>query len=758
MHNKSIPFKLKPLNVVWATLLLLGIFDGLFYLTHSSIHWLQVILGLPILFFMPGFLSIYLLGAKKANLKAGLFAVTLSVLELMLVGLACNYVPSWFGSSRPLNSVAIFIGFNIMILFLATLVFLQRKRQSEFSVELPHLNLYDYFVSASMFLTLLLAVFGAFRLNNGGSNIVSMASLLAGLLTLIFVVHLRRKLSNLTFVLTIFSLGLAVLLMTSLRSWDITGHDIKSEYMVYTLTNEFAKWNINNYRNAYNACLSITILPIVIAKLLHTTGYVVFKLIFQVLFAASPLIIYEFARKFLNQILAFLGAIIFIAYPTFTTDSAMLTRQEIAFLFFGMVILVWFSHTDEWLKNKWRAMFLIMSTGIILSHYSTTYMFVILILIVYFSSLAYKFLQRPHSSETPNLFMLTGKLVMIVFLVAFFWYAQTTNVSSGFTGTIKNSIVNIPNLFNQDNRALATNDVLIGVNVNAGRQLLDYVGQTKSPLFTDNQAAYNSINFANDYIGPSLVQQKTHINFSGLMGDAYYGLLPRSYQLLAIVGIALLIFNRKVRKKISALSVEFTLLCVAALFVLGLQVLLPNISLDYGLLRAFQQCLFFFIIPILLALQVVFDKIIPKYTVTIAALYAFALFVVYTGFITQLTGGIPAPLALNNNGPYYGQYYAHETDLAAFKWLGANINTKTLVHANNFSSAFAHDPHYPFHLQGILPFQLSPDDSVLLQYDQVVQHIDYITVEGELLPVEYNPSFLSTKDLIYNNGGSTYYN
>src|ERR1700680_2775123 len=75
----------------------------------------------------------------------------------------------------------------------------------------------------------------------------------------------------------LFFIGLALLFTTSLRSWYATGHDIEREIYVFQLTNTHHIWSMAFYQDAYNACLSITILPTILTNLLVIQDIYVYK-------------------------------------------------------------------------------------------------------------------------------------------------------------------------------------------------------------------------------------------------------------------------------------------------------------------------------------------------------------------------------------------------------------------------------------------------------------------------------------------------
>ena len=138
-------------------------------------------------------------------------------------------------------------------------------------------------------------------------------------------------------VLALVAAGL--LLATSLRGWGITGHDIQAEYLSFQLTNDAQHWQMSALQNAYNACLSVNILPTVLAQTTGLSGTIVFKVLLQLVFALVPVLTYLFSRRFLTRRLALVAATFTMAFPTFFTDMPYLVRQEMAFFFLALLLL-----------------------------------------------------------------------------------------------------------------------------------------------------------------------------------------------------------------------------------------------------------------------------------------------------------------------------------------------------------------------------------------------------------------------------------
>lgn len=736
----------------------LAIFD-ISFISNSymgSFGWLQATIGLPIVLILPGLLALILMGAKAIRLKEALLCFATSLLSLMLVGLAANYIPEILGYTRPLNTHAIIIIFNLLISVL--LVFAKfKKNAGPMQFPKPRLNRLDITLISLTAFIIITAILGSFRLNNGGSDIVSMVCLSLITLSIPATIIVHKRLNTAAMVAVIYGVALSILLMTSLRGWDVTGLGLPPEYTVYTLTTHLGKWDIGAYRDAYNACLSITILPVVLTRLLHVSGLVVFKFIFQALFAIVPVIIFELTRGYLKRSLAFLGAILFTTFPTFITDSAMLARQDIAYIFFAMAILVWFTDKEEWLRTKWKVLFLLMSIGVIFSHYSTTYTYVFMLLVIYFSTLFLKYKKINKLTLPIKDYAMPGLIVIIVSLGAFFWYAQTTNTSKGLAETLRSSLLNITNLLQEDGRSAASNYSLFSPGSKGTANLLTYLDQTKSSNNTQSGSSIDSnLNTLSDSVPISPFTQslnkKAHLNIVAVT-KLSRSVIARLFQILVVIGtVMLLIRGRKKSSLFEHVPVTYALLCISGILILAIEVVLPNISIDYGLLRAFQQNLIFFSTLIIGVLYLFFEKIkrglgLPALTFYIALSSA-----LFTGLIPQITGGLDAQLNLNNSGQYYGSYYVHAGDLKGFEWANANISHSSNLHASIFTTAKEHDLGYPFSEVGILPFQLSKDDYVLLQDYQVKDSKVYIDDNYEKILVALNQNYYKmNRSLIYNN-------
>jgi uncharacterized membrane protein len=745
----------------------IGLIGGLiatniFVLCAHTTGWWSFKLALFIcLSFLPGVALLRALRIRTRTFSAGvLYSFGLGILVIMLSGLAANQILYMLGVQKPLELAGALGAWNIVtaLLIVGSIcinklpVHIKPWRAKAFPKS-------AWLLAALSLLLPCLAALGAFRLNNGGDALLAMLTLGFVAVLIVYAILLRRRLPNELLVWLIFIIGLSVLLMTSLRGWDIVGHDIEREFRVFTLTHQYGHWDIALDRNPYNACLSITILPEMFARILDVSGLTVFKVILQIIFAACPAVLYLLLRQHVSKLGALAGSLLFICYPTFINDSAMLTRQSVAYLFFALALLVISNKTQ---KKRYKVLFLLCALGAILSHYSTAYMFVGLFAIAVVCKMCISWWLRrrhapnPHAQRT----IVSPLFASLLFLMTFIWYTQITATSSGLITTLQQSIANIPKLFSDDNKSSDTSTALLFAG-----------GKTQSDLYQAYLADSDANNApgaasATEYI-PSLTsddmpitrlgEQARSIGIDPSFVTALRQNFAKVLQVLALAGVMCVAY-RLLFKKPNAVEPNFVYLSFAGIVVLTLMVILPVLSINYGILRAFQQNLIFLILPIMILLARMGQYLWPKVRTYVATSGIVLLFLVFSGFVAQILGGASPTLSMNNHGLYYGLYYSPEADLQAFRWLRAHIPKNSDVRAANFNKAFMHDPDYTFSRAGILPSQINVDSYVYLDQAQLIAQKLYTYYENSPLILEFPLDYYDrAKNRIYSTASTRVY-
>ncbi|HSX01975.1 MAG TPA: DUF2206 domain-containing protein [Candidatus Saccharimonadia bacterium] len=716
--------------------------------------WPAQVAALACLSFLPGLALLRLMRVAPRNSIVGvLYSFGLSILVVMLSGLAANQLLPLVGVARPLELWGSLGAWNAVTALLIAVGTATNRRPVQLRRwPVRALSGPDWLLAALSLLLPVGAMFGAFHLNNGGGAVMAELTLgyAAGLMAAALI--LRRRLSNELLAWLIFVIGLSVLLMTSLRGWDIVGHDIEREFRVYTLTAMHGRWDIGFDRDPYNACLSITILPQMLTKLLNISGLVAFKVVLQLIFAACPVVIFMLLRRYVSKLGALIGSLVFISYPTFINDSAMLTRQGVAYLFFALTLLVISNKTQ---RPAYKLLALLCALGAILSHYSTAYMFVALFIVAVACKLIVTRWQRrgpgaplPRGPGTVVSPLFAG----VLFAMTFVWYTQVTATSSGLVVTLHTSLANIPKLFSTDNKSSDTSTALLFgggrdqadlyqafVTSAQGSRAVDAVVATRyGPTLTSDDLPYTALGLKARSLGlnPALI---TTLRQN----------VAKVLQLLALAGVVYAVY-RLLRRRPDTLSIDVICLSVAGFVLLALMVVLPVLSVNYGILRAFQQTLIFLVVPIMLLLARLVRPLWNWLKTTVATLGMMGLFLLFTGLFAQLLGGTSPALSMNNQGLYYGLYYAPAADARSFAWLKAHIARGSDVRAANVNRALMHDPEYPFARTGILPSQLGDKTYVYLDQAQVQAQRLYAYYDSSPLimtfPLDY---YVAAKNQIY---------
>lgn len=640
---------------------LLAVANLAFFL-HSILGW-TLTLGFFLL--VPGFLFLRLFidDAKWSRWETLSFSLGLSLLFFMAVGLVLNTL-TFVGLDRPLETFNIFIGLNIGTLLL--IAFNWKKRLSTaISDERLAFKPHRLALGLPMLLLPLLAVGGAIRLNNGASNILTL--ILFALIAVLFIVLIIRKDLQHYYPMALFMFAVSILLTVSLRGWDITGHDIQREFAVFELTMRNAAWNIGEYRDPYNACLSITILPVMIAKITGIADAYIYKVVFQVIAGMAIIPIYFFVRRLHGARDALLASFIFLLFPTFLNDMAMLNRQEIAFLFFGLIMLLMVVSIEQ-RRLQWLTIILII--GLTLSHYSSSYVTLGLMLCAWLIHLVVMRITKPKfATERINTFpILKLSVIIIACLFVVLWNNQITRTTQGLGSTLDKTLSSL--LSGKFSQAGEVGYSLVGGKAVEPAEILDQYSKK-----------YTHGNVAVSYVE----QPELPLTPVGKWLDSLFpvsdvnalirNVIAKLLQLLLVIGCIVLWW--RIRKKRHGKYDLYVLsLCGGCAVLLVALTVLPQLSIDYGVLRLFQQLLFILALPIIAALVWFGSRITRNVTAVYVGIGLFlaAIFLHTSGFTPQLTGGYTPQLSLNNSGFYYDAYYTTATERAAAAW---HCQTKT---------------------------------------------------------------------------------
>lgn len=750
---------------------------------HNSILYFGQLICLFYMVLTPGLFLLPFLTHKKLPFGLGMvFSTAIGVFSLMFVGLILNTVLPWFGILHPLSKLPLLIAFDVVITILFALNSIYNKH---FILHLPKFDSFNATLIFSSLFIPLLSCMGAISLNNGGSGSYTVIGLVMIFIITLISLFKSEKVNSDTYPVLLYVFALSFLLMNAMRGWFVSGHDILLEYHVFDLAKNYEAWKMYLYQDPYNACLSLTILPTYLYKLLHLNEYYVYKFFIHFIGATPVVVVYYLTKEYVKEKLAFLVAILYITFPTYMVDMAFLNRQGIAFMFFGLVLYNLLNNELFGKKNRLLVLFLF-GTGMIFSHYSTSYIaiptligaYIINIFIRYVVSLDGPFwlvkitdkMKNKEVFDMPSqipLVFVTGLLAIMIV-----WSTFVTKTSGSFVETIKQIAVSLKDPFSLDEQSGPARYSLVKGEQQSPEELLkQFVKENiKEHNVVQKQSEFYPLASTQKYPAYPVPEKiapltdyglKVQAKISFTLNDLYinikqtYAKILQVFLMLGLFGIVFGIsFKNLVEKNVSS---EYLALSFSALGVIVAQTILPSFAINYGLLRLFQQNLFFFALPIVLGLSVIFLPFTRQYDkrVNLLGVLLMTFFLFLSGVIPQLTGGTRALMHLNNSGLYYDSYLVHAEEVSSAKWISQYSGSKLPVQAAHFSDIkmIAYGKIAPY--IELLPETTKRKSFVYLNYDNVKTSNILEIVYGEVIYYRFPMEFLkANKNKIYDNGGS----
>jgi uncharacterized membrane protein len=527
------------------------------------------------------------------------------------------------------------------------------------------------------FLFPFMAIIGTFFMNTRGNNVLLIGMLILIPLHTIALIFLRHKVSKLSYPFSIWMVSMSLLLMHGLTSNYISGSDIHIEYYVFQLTAANSHWDISAFNHGYNTCLSITILPTLYNILTGINSLYIYKLLFQLIFSVIPLGLYVLFRKYMCDEYSFLSSMFFISQSTFIFEIVEHIRQEFAILFFAFLILVFFDDKIDNLSKK--ILFIVYSLSIIVSHYSTTYIFIFCmiltwVLVMFFSTKCWGIITKtcrqvdvfqiwanneanlsifpniancsrmyPSTVKMRNKPVLTISIILLIIVSTFFWFGLVTEVSfNQITLTLSRTLMSMTSFFVEDMR---DSDALSAVGIG----LTDDI-PTKIRFWVRN---------------------------------------------ITFLFIALGIFHLISTYKRSKFEIEYLGLVIASAVLVWMMIILPYLSKNYGLTRLYLQSLVVlapcFVIGggvFVNSVLIVFKKIrVLKFSLRTNLTFSVILFLLVLQNISATSlifniFGVPLMEDINQDGTLRESLYIHEGEVVGSKWLGTYCSENSFVNCD----------------------------------------------------------------------------
>ncbi len=654
--------------------------------------------------------------------------VGISTAFVILYGMGTDAAALAFGYTRSLSSPFVFISFGSAIVSLTLIAYLSNR---QFSLALPALRLTTNEKALLIVPALLpgLSILGTHILNLTGNNV-----LVFGLFLLIasyvgLIIMRRGVVPERLYPPLIVLICVSLLMVPAIRSNHLFGSDTHEEFRLFLNTLASGHWTVSGA--ALDSALSVSILPSVYQLFLKANPEYLFKVLYSLLFVASPVVVYITAKKYLGPFYAFLASFLFMSQVGFMATPGN-ARTNVAILFFALGIMVLF---HDRLKRDWRRspLFLIFSISVVASHYSSTYIFFFMLLFTWvLSSLPIyfkRFITDPlgtsedatRAVSKPSIEVdegyprnITAESVAIVLVLLYFWYGQvTTTVFNSGVGLLYQA-ANFQHAFLLENKG-GTVTGAIGIAMVTIPQRIRLV------------LSWITVVFMVFGIFITLVKRSTMMA-PGKPEHAKEGFLG------------------------SRIDLEFLPFALACGIVMVAAFLLPFLSRAYDLERTSfltfpVMVLFFSIGAIVLARWV---RVNPG---LIIGLVVIPFFLSTTGVTYQLFGD-HVSINLNSEGREYNIWYVHDEDQYGAKWLEDFAKGGSLV----FTGAWP--------AERVLMSQTRlPRDQIQVQYSEAKAagkepdafvYLRYADTRVTNLLARY-PTIASVRSLVYDNGGAQVY-
>ena len=632
-----------------------------------DIPFLRQIIGFLFLTVLQGLLILQILKLNKIGFtEKFVLAVGLSISFLMLFGLLVNNLSLALGYETPLATIPLLISFNLALIVIAIIGY---KINKEPIFSLPNIELTT---SEKAFLIVpilfpALSIFGMHVMNTSDNNIILMFLLFLIPAYVIFISFYHHKVPQRLYPSLIFLIGVSLLLMLSLRSNHIIGSDIHEWYYTFQMTLDNLHWSVLD-PSTIDACLSISLLPAIYYAFLNINPECLFMLLYPLLFSASPLVVYIIAKKYIDSFYAFLASFFFMAQLTFLWTTGT-SNTNLAIFFFALVIMVLF-HQDigEFAK---RFLFIIFAASCIISHYSTSYIFLFVLLFTGIGmEIMHRILARERKVITPSKNPIAGSnlhdslpnvatlrsnvtasksiaievprspfkrgitmtIVLLFFVMLFFWYSQITAAAfNAGVGFIHQTFINLNEW---------------------------YVMELKGPTIA--AAAGKDI---------CTIPQRIRLVVSWLsIAFIAIGVLSTMARYKRMVAIP---NSEHIKPNFlhSKFEIEYFVLALIGSAILCLSIILPFVMTGYSMERTFFQMLtvlslFFVVGGIMVAKWL---RVRPHWVILLVLI---PFFMCTTGTMYQIFD-VPASIALNSAGNEYELWYVHDQDSYAAKWVSA---------------------------------------------------------------------------------------
>lgn len=692
------------IDIFFILVVFLLLFETIINLFIPSIQQVKPFFSYLILTLLPGYLIYRLFKTDKVSFwEKVIICVGLSLSFLIFFGLVTNISLAALGVKKPLKPNIVVLSINIGILILLILSYFKNKEP--INIRLPKLNIIDKVLLILPIVCIPLSILGKYT--NRSSLIVLFCLIILNIIIMFF--H-KENLSEHTTITILFLISISIILTISFFSTHIYGYDTHSEYYFFRQVYDNNYWKVYE-NNILDSSLAISLLPTVYQSFLNIDIEQLFKCIYILPLALTPLCVYFISRRYLETFPSFLSALVLVSqYGFFFQTSAYRTFLAIFYFALFLYILLVQRFNNTTIKGLLIVFF---ASGVV-THYTVTF---IGFIVIFLTGLLLQLGSKININRKPK--HVSALLLVLFFVIIFFWHSQMTgSVFDLAVNFVKNTINMISSFFISDLRDPAVKAALGGK------------------------------------LGPSFL--------------SYFNFCISWLSIIFIaIGVLTNVINLLARNKYSSNNAlpcgfgsEFTVLAFVCSIVFAAAVALPYVFVGYSLTRAYYQMMVV-LAPFFISGGVLFVKLLRFIKVKNA--YAIILFVLIScfmnnsGLLHQLFGYKYSNI-LNPPQVTHDFNYLYDSEVYGAKWLGSTADYKNkLIYGDYASRARLVSAGLIYRNYTNPNINNVKDGYIYLRYDNIHNNMLHLydpeKVEWGVYRIKSYKELLSGS-CIYNNGGS----
>ncbi len=383
----------------------------------------------------------------------------------------------------------------------------------------------------------------------------------------------------------IYLIGITITLVYAFTNNYTVVSDTAREYLIYTSIIEGkslqAFWGVFPY-TLQSTSLSTTLFPALLQKVTGIEPLLLFKLYSSFLIPLLPVVVYFIAKRFMPNLYAFLAAVFFMGQVVFL-HAPSIARSNIALLFLALSLLV-ILHLGLSKKVKFPILF-VLAIGMVISHYSTTFISLFILLGTGIIILLWQLLKREQLPYRNSILVVCLSLIVGITV----WYGLITQTPfAEYLAPGSEQEHRITDITSRDKITQAA----FGIKNPDG----------------DTTFTFNWATFAFNWLVVMLMS---------------YGLL-----------ITLIRWRRE-----KAVPLEYLVLSIIGYITIVAVVILPFVSRAYGIERTYYQMLTFLSIYFIFGCSDVARRLrLKPYMVILPVLLPYCYFIYTTGIIHSILG------------------------------------------------------------------------------------------------------------------------